>query len=931
MSTPWNGDGSRRRMLHVIDDSSSESEGEVPPRLPVGSSGGETSERGGDPSGYTGEQGDSIDDIAEQLLGLDIRVNGPSRNVWDKNKPGKEELAPEVKDDAPTIPHHVEERLFDHQRVGLQWLLNLYKIPSGGILADDMGLWKTLQVTAFVSALLNGKLARRVLVLAPKTLIPAWEKEVKICELFHMMYEYCGDKKSRLSVLNKIVKEGGILVTSYGMVQHNADQLRQHEWHDEDDGDLWDIVIMDEGHRLKNKRAQLRQKIESIPAKMRLIITGTPIQNNLMELHSLFDLVCPDLLGSIQEFKSQFAKPIVKGTDKNATRREREDAAIVSESLRKTYAPFMLRRTKEGVFHTSSTSNEDHSATTSKAPSKSPILMCKKKDMVVWLRLTKNQEKLYRAFLESKTVASVLNKTSSALASLTVLKKICDHPALLSENAQETILEVQAQAEDPGKITQSLYEMRNSTEWRSVLDELHTSEIRASCKSIFVLSLLQFLIDEDHRTLVFSQSKVMLNILEAAIVSKGWNYLRIDGSIPSSERRARVDRFQNDTSILVFLLTSQVGGLGLTLTGADRVIIVDPSWNPSVDSQSVDRAYRIGQKRDVLVYRLVSCGTIEDKIYRKQVFKGALFKAGTECGEQLRYFSLSDLQDLFKLDPSETIHSSTHTRLEELHGHQREISVSMSREIKTLGSFDQFVGVSDHDLLYSHKQDVPEDVLSRARVFRPTEKQIPNPTGYTTQQRPQGKHPVWDGDDQLSAMFGKALSLEDDTQKEKSRLSEELSNQRKLLQNQALVASLPDKGQRIVTRIRQLEEELQAMDKSTSHDDIVPTESLERETQPDNQDLDVLERVQAEIQNNISPQKVSLQSLSGKTTTGEEKAIMLRHVMKQNKKALYLKALDLEKSIEDKTGQEIDLLRKEVEALLEAFVESKQALDACLK
>jgi SNF2 family DNA or RNA helicase len=130
----------------------------------------------------------------------------------------------------------------------------------------------------------------------------------------------------------------------------------------------------------------------------------------------------------------------------------------------------------------------------------------------------------------------------------------------------------------------------------------------------------------------------MLNILESAIALRGWKYLRIDGSVASSERQTRVERFQNDVSIPVFLLTSQVGGLGLTLTGADRVIIVDPSWNPSVDSQSVDRAYRIGQKRDVLVYRLVSCGTIEDKIYRKQVFKGALFKAGTEQGEQLRYF-----------------------------------------------------------------------------------------------------------------------------------------------------------------------------------------------------------------------------------------------------------------------------------------------------
>lgn len=506
MSTPFRVHGSQRRMIHVIDESSSESGEDV-----QSSSDEEIKDQLEEELGsWAGQRGNSIDDVAEQLLGLDLQRNTHVDRIDTKNSRVSEGDASKVPQ-APAIPHHVEQKLFEHQRAGLQWLLNLYKIPSGGILADDMGLGKTLQVTAFVSSLIKGKLARRVLVLAPKTLIPAWEKEVKLCELSECTYEYGGDKRTRVSVMNKVVREGGILVTTYGMVQHNADQLREHEYHDEDDGSLWDVVIMDEGHRLKNTRAQLRQKIESIPAKMRLIMTGTPIQNNLMELHSLFDLVCPDLLGSLREFKDQFAKPIVKGTDKHASQREREDAAIVSESLRKTYAPFMLRRTKEGVFHGGTDTNAGTSGGT---PSKSPLLMCKKKDLVVWLRLTKNQEKLYRAFLESKSVASVLNKTSSALASLTVLKKICDHPALLSESAQETILEVQAKGDDSERMTESLDDMRNSAEWKTVLDELHTSEVDASCKSLFVLTLLEFLIAEDHRTLVFSQSKVMLNILE---------------------------------------------------------------------------------------------------------------------------------------------------------------------------------------------------------------------------------------------------------------------------------------------------------------------------------------------------------------------------------------------------------------------------------
>lgn len=924
-------------MLHLIDETSSESGEDVESSTSSSMDGTMEGRQEEVHAGVGHPRSDqTVDRIADQLINLDIGLSKPE-NV--RNSRGERHDVDGMRGDTSTgetrtdkIPQHVEERLFDHQRIGLRWLLDLYRIPSGGILADDMGLGKTLQVTAFAASLLKGKMAKRVIVLAPKTLLPAWKKEVEICEVSHITFEYGGDKKTRASIMDRIVREGGILVTTYGMLQHNAQQLREHGCHDEDDGDLWDLMIMDEGHKLKNTRAQLRQKIDSIPAKMRLIITGTPIQNNLLELHSLFTLVCPNLLGSLKEFQEQFAKPIVRGTDRNATQRERENAAIVSESLRKTYAPFMLRRTKEGVFHgMGETSANDEVA------SKSPIFFSKKKDLVVWLRLTKNQERLYRAFLESKSVAAVLNKTSSALASLTVLKKICDHPALLSESVQETILEVQANCDDPRRITQSIEEMRNSTEWKNVLKELHTSEVRASCKSIFVLNLLDVLIADDHRTLVFSQSKVMLNILESAIISKGWKYLRIDGSVSSSERQNRVNQFQNDDTIPVFLLTSHVGGLGLTLTGADRVVIVDPSWNPSVDSQSVDRAYRIGQKRDVLVYRLISCGTIEDKIYRKQVFKGALFKAGTEQGEQLRYFSLSDLKDLFRLDAEEALHSSTHKRLEELHGHQRELSDAMAQEIDALQSVEHFVGVSDHDLLYSTKKTIPEDLLSKAKVFRPLGSGLQDSSGHAAPSKPKAKPILWEGDDQLSVMFDKALSLEaqDRTQDAKYKLEKELEKQRKLMNNQALISTLPDRGEKIVTRIKQLEMELQNMgtrDTSLHCDEQSLSKSSTSNNSFGSSGSDILERVQTEIEESNSPSKIALHA-SGKTTTKEEKRIMLKHVVKRKKKELYMKALDLERAMEGHKENEdnINILKKEVEALLGAFIDAKGVLDDFLK
>lgn len=476
-----------------------------------------------------------------------------------------EEESLKMGNECDLLPNHITGRFFSHQKIGFQWLVGLYKVSSGGILADDMGLGKTFQVSAFITALLRSRLASRVLVLAPKTLIQAWKKEIDICGISNRTIEYEGDAKKKKQKMELMVNKGGVLIATYGMVQHNIEQLRGEDCisYDEDDGPLWDVVIMDEGHKLKNRKAQLRMKIDSLPAKTRLVITGTPIQNNLMELHSLFQLVCPELLGSTREFKEMFEKPIEKGADKHASRRELEEAAIVSESLRKTYAPYMLRRTKEEVF--GKASNDAGS-------------LSRKKDIVVWLTLTENQRKLYKAFLESESVAAVLNKTSSALASLTVLKKICDHPALLSENAQDAILESQNQAwsfSDPEttvSVKKSFDAMRESFEWKSVLEDMHASSFEASCKSTFVMNLLRRLVAQNHRTLIFSQSKVMLDILETAIKGYRWRFCRIDGSIVSAdERQMRVETFQNE-SIPVFLLTSQVGGLGLTLTAADRVM-----------------------------------------------------------------------------------------------------------------------------------------------------------------------------------------------------------------------------------------------------------------------------------------------------------------------------------------------------------------------
>ncbi|KXZ56756.1 hypothetical protein GPECTOR_1g681 [Gonium pectorale] len=230
--------------------------------------------------------------------------------------------------------------------------------------------------------------------------------------------------------------------------------------------------------------------------------------------------------------------------------------------------------------------------------------------------------------------------------------------------------------------------------------ELERRGADASCKSAFVLALIDRLTAEGHRTLIFSQSK-------AGVKAARLKYLRIDGDVSAEDRQAHVQTFQRSNDIPVFLLTSQVGGLGLTLTAADRVIIVDPAWNPSVDNQSVDRAYRIGQTRDVVVYRLITCGTVEEKIYRKQVFKGGLSKTGTEEGIQFRYFTQTDLRDLFSVTPEGLQQSATQVQLNDLHAHQRSCTEELQRHMDSVLRMDGVAGIHDHHLLFTQRPQEP--------------------------------------------------------------------------------------------------------------------------------------------------------------------------------------------------------------------------------
>ncbi|KAL5704507.1 DNA helicase [Ranunculus cassubicifolius] len=594
------------------------------------------------------------------------------------------------------LPGRVARMLYPHQTSGLRWLWSLHSQGKGGILGDDMGLGKTMQMCSFIAGLFHSRLIKRVLVVAPKTLLSHWIKELTVVGLSAKIREYYGSStKARQYELQYIFQDSGILLTTYDIVRNNYKSLRGDSYFLDDGSEdciTWDYTILDEGHIIKNPSTQRAKSLLEIPCSHRIIISGTPIQNNLKELWALFSFCCPELLGDKQEFKLKYESAILRLNDKSATDREKRIGSSVAQNLRARIEPYFLRRLKSEVFL------EDDATQTSK--------ISKKHELIVWLKLTQCQRQLYEAFLNSELVLSSFDKLP--LAAITILKKICDHPYLLTKRAAEEVLEgmgTMVNQEELGILEKMAQQLANATD----REHLQYLSDNVSCKIAFILPLLDNLILEGHHVLIFSQTQKMLNIVQEAIISKGYNFLRIDGTTKMSDREKIVKDFQEGKGAPIFLLTSAVGGLGLTLTKADRVIVVDPAWNPSTDNQSVDRAYRIGQMKDVIVYRLMTCGTIEEKIYKMQVFKGGLFKTATENKEQTKYFSQQDLRELFSLPKEGFDVSVTQRQLEEEHGQHNTMSDSLKEEIEFLESHD-IGGVSHHSLLFSKTAPAPAPI-----------------------------------------------------------------------------------------------------------------------------------------------------------------------------------------------------------------------------
>ncbi|XP_020088480.1 protein CHROMATIN REMODELING 24 [Ananas comosus] len=702
------------------------------------------------------------------------------------------------------LPDKIVKKLYPHQRDGLKWLWSLHCKATGGILGDDMGLGKTMQICAFLVGLFHSLLIRRALVVAPKTLLVHWMKELSVVGLGEKIRDYSGtNANARNYELQYTLKEGGILLTTYDIVRNNYKAIRGSLYANADDTDeeiIWDYVILDEGHIIKNPKTQRAKSLVEIPSDHRIVISGTPIQNNLKELWALFNFCCPEVLGDKDEFKIRYENAILRGNDKNASDREKHIGSTVAKELRERIKPYFLRRLKSEVFL------EDDSAKTAK--------LAKKNEIIVWLKLTPCQRQLYEAFLNSELVHSSIH--GSLLAAITILKKICDHPMLLTKKAAEGVLEgmdSMLNDRDMGMVERMAMSLAEMTD-----DNDLQVDRNVSCKISFILSLLKNLIEEGHIVLIFSQTRKMLNIIQEAIQEEGYNFLRIDGTTKVSDREKIVKDFQEGIGAPIFLLTSQVGGLGLTLTKADRVIVVDPAWNPSTDNQSVDRAYRIGQTKDVLVYRLMTSGTIEEKIYKMQVFKGGLFRTATEHKEQTRYFSKKDIQELFRLPEQGFDVSVTQKQLQEEHDKQHNMSDSLRNHIKFLEQ-QGIAGVSHHSLLFSKTAVVPlvhedneiqskvKDRIIRSSMWHSSSEHVAHGAQYAFNPK----------DPKFTSRTYSSRTFTDEVRDSPEDIEGKIKRLSHTLTNKDLIAKLPDHGDKIRRQILELELQLHSVVEST-HD-----------------------------------------------------------------------------------------------------------------
>lgn len=518
------------------------------------------------------------------------------------------------------IPKEMWDNLFEHQKTGVRWLWELHQLGVGGILGDEMGLGKTIQMIAFLTALRNSNLTDThkgyedlgpTVLVCPATVMHQWLQEFRKwwpafrVAILHSSGTFTG--KSRKRLVEAINKSKGILIVSYQGVVIYQDLLHALDWH---------YAILDEGHKIRNPDAQVTLACKRFRTPHRIILSGSPVQNNLNELWSIFDFIYPGKLGTLPVFMDQFAAPITQGGYANASDVQVQIAYKCSCILRDTIKPFLLRRTKAEV--------------------NNKLKLPEKSEQVLFCKLTEKQRKLYQDYLDSPVVRDIKRGFCQIFLGLIEMRKICNHPDLFDST-------------DCSNQIKQLKNVSQSKHSEFFSEDETFGHYKKSGKMMVVDSLLKLWKKQGHKVLLFTQSRQMLKMFIAYLKHRDYTHLYMDGTTPIGSRQTLIEEFNKNEEMFIFLLTTRVGGVGVNLTGANRIIIYDPDWNPSTDIQARERAWRIGQEREVIIYRLLSAGTIEEKIYHRQVFKLYLTNRILKNAKQKRFFKTNDLHELFTL------------------------------------------------------------------------------------------------------------------------------------------------------------------------------------------------------------------------------------------------------------------------------------------
>lgn len=466
------------------------------------------------------------------------------------------------------LPDGFNGALRPYQKAGYNWMLFLNKYNFGGCLADDMGLGKTVQTLAMLQYQKQMGAEAATLLIMPTSLLYNWEMEARKFTPDLKVFNYSGIYREKNVAL---FKNYDVILTSYGTLRRDVDILQEYYYH---------YIILDESQAIKNPDSNVAKAVNSLKSKHKLVLTGTPVENSIMDIWSQMNFVNPGLLGESAFFKNEFLYPIEKKQDE-----------AKSQRLHAIIKPFILRRHKKQV----------------------ATELPEKVEHVQYSSMTEAQETEYEKvkseyrnlILESLDEKGISGSRFMLFRGLTKLRQLANHPRLVDPGYQG----------DSGKMED-------------------------------VVHMLERALSENHKILIFSQFVKHLALIREYLEKQGYSYAYLDGS--TRDRQAQVERFQTNEDVRIFLISLKAGGLGLNLTAADYVFVLDPWWNPAIEAQAVDRAYRIGQKNQVFTYKFISKNTVEEKILNLQRSKQKLAEEVIATEESfVKSLTREDIQSIF--------------------------------------------------------------------------------------------------------------------------------------------------------------------------------------------------------------------------------------------------------------------------------------------